>query len=73
MSPSQLVEIAKLTQNVILLKQTTEEHLASSYSLFNRPRKYSKFPLMNITGNLPSVNSEKPFDVRHYLSKTLQP
>ena len=39
--------------------------------LFNRPRKYSKFPLMNFTGKLSSVNSEEPFEVRHYLSKTL--
>ena len=86
MRPSQLVdkmlyiflEIVKLTQNVrtksnIVKTQTTEEHLPLHKIHYLTGQESSQsFLLWTLQVYLSSVNSEEPFEVRHYLSKTLQ-
>ena len=70
-------EIVKLTQNVRtksnIVKQTTEKHLSLHKIHYLTGQESSQsFLLWTLQVNLSSVNSEEPFEVRHYLSKTLQ-
>ena len=63
-----------LVQKVILLKQTTEEHspLHKLCYLTVGQESSQSFLLWTLQATLSSGNSEEPFEVRHYLSKTLQ-
>ena len=60
-------------QKVIQLQQTTEEHSPLLKIRYLTGQESSQiFLLWTLQANLSSVNSEEPFEVRHYLSKTLQ-
>ena len=55
------------------LKQTTEEHSPlHKIRYLTGQESGQSFLLWTLQANLSSVNSEEPFEVRHYLSKTLQ-
>ena len=59
-------------QKVIQLQQTAEEHSPLLKIRYLTGQESSQiFLLWTLQANLSSVNSEEPFDVRHYLSKTL--
>ena len=56
-------------RKLILLKGTSPLH---KIRYLTGQESTQSFLLWTLRANLSSVNSEEPFDVRHYLSKTLQ-
>ena len=57
----------------VILKQTTEEHShLKKIRYLTGQESNQSFLLWTLQANLSSVNSEEPFEIRHYLSKTFQ-